>query len=153
MKTLDEVIDDFEKAYDLERRCENCSGCLGQENGCPNDGTESIPDALSYLKKYRDNKKYLRYWTEKAISEQQNIIDGYMIQKNEDNPVLTWEQLKTMEGKPVWVEQCNGDTKGWILILRTNYDVINCTTKHDNSFYLYKSSYGEKWQAYRKERE
>lgn len=53
MKTLDEVIDDFEKACDLERRCENCSGCLGQEEGCPNDGAESVPDALRYLKAYR----------------------------------------------------------------------------------------------------
>ena len=33
MKTLDEVIEVFEKACDLERRCEDCSGCLGQENG------------------------------------------------------------------------------------------------------------------------
>ena len=53
MKTLDEVIDDFEKACDLERRCKDCSGCLGQEDGCPNDGAESIPDALNYLKEYR----------------------------------------------------------------------------------------------------
>lgn len=53
MKTLDEVIDNFEKACDLERRCANCSGCLGQEYGCPNDGAECVPDALHYLKDYR----------------------------------------------------------------------------------------------------
>lgn len=53
MKTLEEVIDDFEKACDLERRCANCSGCLDQEYGCPNDGAESVPDALHYLKEYR----------------------------------------------------------------------------------------------------
>ena len=70
----------------------------------------------------------------------------------EQNDPLTWDELKTMIGKPIWVEESNGDTKGWLLILRTNFDVINCTTKHGNSFYLYKSSYGERWQAYRKER-
>lgn len=53
MKSLDKVIDDFEKACDLKRRCEGCSGCLSQENGCPNDGAESVPDALHYLKEYQ----------------------------------------------------------------------------------------------------
>ena len=70
----------------------------------------------------------------------------------EANNALTWDELRQMEGKPEWVERCDGDTKGWLLILRTNYDVITCTTKHGNSFYLYKNHYCEKWQAYRKER-
>ena len=56
MKSLDEVIDIFEKACDLERRCEDCSGCLGQEEGCPNDGANAVPDALHYLKMYRSDK-------------------------------------------------------------------------------------------------
>lgn len=54
MKSLDEVIDIFEKACDLEKRCEDCPGCLSQDYGCPNDGAGSVPDALYYLKEYRD---------------------------------------------------------------------------------------------------
>ena len=52
MKTLDEVIDIFEKACDLERRCEDCAGCLAHE-WCPNDGADAVPDALHYLQSYQ----------------------------------------------------------------------------------------------------
>ena len=55
MKTLDEVINIFEKACDLERRCEDCSGCLGHDEGCPNDGANAVPDALYHLKMYRSD--------------------------------------------------------------------------------------------------
>lgn len=80
MKTLDEVIDNFEKACDLERRCEDCSGCLYQENGCPNDGAESIPDALHYLKEYKNLKR-----TAKVIEHDASItdIDGYKYHRSE----------------------------------------------------------------------
>lgn len=56
MKTLSEVIACFEKACDLEKRCEGCDGCLSQENGCPNDGADAVPDALHYLKEYHSLK-------------------------------------------------------------------------------------------------
>lgn len=76
MKTLDEVIDIFEKACDLERRCEDCTGCLGQEEGCPNDGADAVPDALHYLKEYRSDKMLYeadrKYWEEeysKAVED------------------------------------------------------------------------------------
>ena len=66
MKTLDEVIAIFEKACDLEKRCADCEGCLGQEYGCPNDGAKGVPDALHYLKMYRsDMQMYAenqKYW-------------------------------------------------------------------------------------------
>ena len=76
----------------------------------------------------------------------------FVILPDANNP-LSWDELLTMDGKPVWVEQHHGDTKGWLLILRKCDDVVTCTTKHGNSFYLYKANYGEKWQAYRKERD
>ena len=59
MKTLDEVINIFEKACDLEKRCEECDGCLSQEYGCPNDGAEAVPDALHYLREYRERQENL----------------------------------------------------------------------------------------------
>ena len=87
MKTLDEVIDDFEKACDLERRCEGCSGCLGHEEGCPNDGAESIPDALHYLKELRyilDNMVWVKP-EEKGHWEIKNLIPETMIEKKNEN--------------------------------------------------------------------
>ena len=128
MKTLDEVIAELED-------------------------DEMFADALHYLKEYKSDKDEI----DSTRLAYLDILTDYVALKQywaeqQANPALSWEELKTMEGKPIWVKECNGDTKGWLLILRTNYDVINCTTKHGNSFYLYKSSYSEKWQAYRKER-
>lgn len=138
MKTLDEVIDDFEKACDLERRCENCSGCLGQENGCPYDGAESVPDALYYLKEYRDLKNTMD-WHEEMEE----------IRRNLTNTPLTWDELKQMEGKPVWVV-VDGKERWRIikevtneyLILESWLPIHKCWMNHPNG-----------WQAYRKERE
>ena len=124
MKTLDEVI-----AY-FDNQTQQRHVYLTE------DAEDIYNDVLHYLKEYRALE--LAYI--KAMADL------------EDNQPLTWQEIQQMEGKPVWVEQCNGDTKGWLLILRTNFDIINCTTKHGNSFYLYKSSYGERWQAYRKEK-
>ena len=141
MKTLDEVIKAKELCAlvdygDDSDRCPECPYAKKDEHGdlsffCG----DCEEDALHYLREYR----------------KLDSLDAVAFPED-DNPALTWDELKQMEGKPVWMEQCNGDTKGWLLILRTNYDVINCTTKHGNSFYLYKSSYGKTWQAYRKER-
>lgn len=133
MKTLDEVIDALEICghdespkcpyFDTEHWC------------CCEDHMRSIyplkKDALHYLKEYQ-------------------VLGKDLVKLG--NEALTWDELKSMEGKPVWVEQHHGDTKGWLLILRKCDDVVICTTKHGNWFYLYKASCGEKWQAYRKER-
>lgn len=138
-------------------------------------------DALHYLKAFRDAKDTLerekdRYAEAvknceraenkyKKLTEEasQNLVNTSQITcpkchsefviLPESNDPLTWDELQQMEGKPVWVEQHHGDTKGWLLILRKCDDVVTCTTKHGNSFYLYKANYGEKWQAYRKERQ
>ncbi len=147
VKSLDKVIELAEHC--LKPMGQNlCSTCPGRyANRC-----NVWEDSLHYLKEYKNTdenyKKAIAHVTE-VIDHYEKMIADYL---SVNNPALTWDELRTMEGKPVWVEQCNGDTKGWLLILRTNFDVINCTTKHGNSFYLYKSSYGERWQAYRKER-
>lgn len=104
MKTLDEVIDNFEKACDLERRCENCSGCLGQENGCPYDGAESVPDALHYLKEYRDYRN-----ANKTVTQDGSVAEA-------ENEPLTWDELKQMEGKPVWVEWTKTEESYWCFV-------------------------------------
>ena len=169
MKTLDEIIDTFEKACDLERRCEGCSGCLSHDYGCPNDGAESIPDALHYLKEYQ--KVDSNYF-----SELHNIADAYFLQayredkdeltalrafwkEQHENAPLTWDELKAMTGKPVWVHEYDpiDDNKGWH---RCRWYLVNFV--NDTYFYVYDmdgvenyfdlSDYGKTWTAYRKEK-
>ena len=145
MKTLDEVI----KAYEI------CIGyyCSNAEHDvCPYFGESDMgcmkepeKDALHYLKEYRDHIKNEIIELQEEVKKQKEMIEFL------EKP-LTWDELRQMEGKSVWVEEHHGDTKGWLLILRKCDDVVTCTTKHGNSFYLYKANYGEKWQAYRKER-
>jgi len=182
MLTLDDVIDNFEKACDLELRCENCSGCLSQENGCPYDGAESIPDALHYLKEYRsdkvhweaDRKSYQGFvdsyiksrdkhqaavielkHKEKEVNE---ILTDYVALKQwwteqQVNPPLSWDELKAMEGKPVWIELLgNGHWKGWDVVGGFAYDDFGeaMVTVHNDDYY--KLDLGKTWQAYRKER-
>ena len=156
MKTLDEVIDNFEKACDLERRCEGCSGCLDQENGCPNDGAESVPDALHYLKEYRsekamweaDRKGYLDWieqYKEAREKHQQAVIE---LKKN---PPLTWDELKAMTGKPVWVEGDRGNM--WIIVGAFPRWMPDAFADSVPNIWWKKEDLGKTWQAYRKERE
>ena len=144
MKTLDEVIDDFEKACDLERRCEGCSGCLGHEEGCPNDGAESIPDALHYLKEYQ------RYQKTPSRNGHMALVDYF--EEQQKNEPLDWEQLKQMEGKPVWVktENCGAH---WYIIESIDDDMIIVIGKYCERINYYRDDDFIRWQAYRKERE
>ena len=97
-------------------------------------------DALYYLKEYRD----LQYGYIKAMADL------------EDNPPLTWQELKQMEGKPVWVELLyhhpEQKYKYWDVIKRFDavegYDLIDLA----QTGYLYKSLLNREWQAYRKKR-
>ena len=146
MKTLDEVIKAWSICFSDNSRSD-CTGCpYADEDGEAACFNHDRDDALIYLKAYQ--------WqmTNPDGDHQQLEKCRALLSDFYRNDPLSWDELRTMEGKPVWVEQFNGDTKGWLLILRTNYDVITCTTKHGNSFYLYKNHYCEKWQAYRKER-
>lgn len=146
MKTLDEVIKGFECCQNVE--CNECPYkiLINDDTHVPCDQLEKDEDALHYLKEYKANREDPD-GDHQQLKKARNLLWEFY-----QNDPLTWDELKTMEGKPVWVEQHHGDTKGWLLILRKCDDVVTCTTKHGNSFYLYKANYGEKWQAYRKER-
>lgn len=160
MKTLDEVINIFEKACDLERRCEDCSGCLGQEEGCPNDGANAVPDALHYLKEYRsdklqydaDRREWYETWQEKLKKleeSRQRFIDKLKeLDIGTLNEPLTWDELRTMEGKPVWYE--HEFWKGWIILGKVEQGA-NCEMIPDREekWYIVKDGSAK---AYRKER-
>ena len=83
MKTLDEVINDFEICLKASLNLESCNGCSYADEDDPRCRSHSSADALHYLKEY----KTLQYGYIKAIADL------------EDNPPLSWDELKQMEGK------------------------------------------------------
>lgn len=76
----------------------------------------------------------------------------------EENPALSWDELKTMEGMPVWVE---GKTvKHWAVITGIYYDDLNegylletyyAEKQGSNTSRRKRSTLGKTWQVYRKE--
>ena len=96
-------------------------------------------DALHYLKEYR----------------KLDSLDAVAFPED-DNPALTWDELKTMQGKPVWVEYESCNRKVWAIIdcFYTDAflkDQMNVALPHDY-WHLEKEMMGKTWQAYRKER-
>lgn len=153
MKTLDEVIAMLE-AYPVTPSSLDFDVTIVR--------VSDIDDVLHYLKEYRERKEMLRYWGEKAISEQQNVVDAYMLYKiasekrKKENPLLAWDELKTMEGKPVWIEAKSISVgvspywKDWYIIKSfTDDEYMLCNDGYEWG----KETQGSMWQAYQKERE
>ena len=88
-------------------------------------------------------------------------LKEYQSTKDEDNPVLTWEQLKTMEGKPVWIELLNHDiwedpshrvdSEWWVIGEVRKDDIILAT--YLDEMELCEEDIDVLWKAYRKERQ
>lgn len=149
MKTIDEVIKALEMC--TADNCVCLSGCPYSEFADGDDGCEyhAIPamqiDALHYLKIFQRHEERVR-------SQLDDLKEEY-----QPNEPLTWEQLKQMEGKPVWVELPHSYRKAWGLndgMFTDAYgnDCITVKVLHD-LWHLQKKQMGETWQAYRKEKE
>lgn len=135
MKTLDEVIKALE--YCGDGNSNTCIGCpyadVDGEAACFDHDRE---DALQYLREYQR----LQIAFLKALADL------------EDNPPLTWDELKGMEGKPVWVE--HRLFKGWRLIgWQANDHMMNLVGPYSEQLPLFADGCGSDWQAYRKEME
>ena len=96
--------------------------------------------AIAYLKGYRD------------------VLPEYAQMKLDavTNEPLTWDELKGMEGKPVWIDAeslpvgVSPYWKDWYIIKSfSNDEFMYC----NDSFELAKEMQGRLWQAYLKERE
>lgn len=102
-------------------------------------------DALEYLKKL----KRIEVKIEKiAIGNLEDTLSKM------DNPPLTWDELKGMGGKPVWVE-VDGKWWGrfWAFVEVGNDSYINFYQKgQEYPEDLWKCNMGKTWNAYRKER-
>lgn len=134
MKTLDEVIDKLEKADTTWSNIKN------------NLNYEDFRDALFYLKEYKKNQEDPDGDHQQLEKAQKLLWEFYQ------NDPLTWQELRGMEGKPVWVELLKGKWKGWDVIGgfdEDDFGVAMVTVRGDD---YYKLDLGKKWQAYRKER-
>ena len=144
MKTLDEVIKAFEWCCnDDNDECDECP-YNGEKDGCHQRNL----DALNYLRAYRDTR-FLADKQRKYLKDRIADIE---------NPPLTWDELRKMEGKPVWIEGSHGciwDQKSWALINFTHDGDMYCLVIEPKAgcFCIGEEDYGTDWQAYRKERE
>lgn len=137
MNTLDEVIKVFE------------TGMLFSDKPFDEAFREFNSDALHYLKEYKNtDEKY-----KKAIAHVTEVVDYYekMVADYQavNNPPLTWDELKSMVGKPVWV---NCAAKRWIVIadFRENGNGAEYFEATDGGLFSAKTQ-SDLWQAYRKE--
>lgn len=147
MKTLDEVI----TALNMCQRsaCEKCPYYDPNVDIC-DDVAQS--DALHYLKEFK-----------RISARLEKIALGNITETLEklDNPALTWDELKQMQGKPVWVEFAGGGD--WMLVvgvLKWDENQINLRMVNGRLFRISKQGESREleyqrgnWQAYRKERE
>ena len=138
MKSLNTVIEVLEACQNDAIECFECP--LRHETEC-----ELKDVTLAYLKEYQSAKDDL---DEKRLKYLNAIAEF------EDNPVLTWEQLKTMKDKPVWVEVYgNWYGKFWAFVEVVNDAYMNFYQKgQEYPEDLWKRDIGKSWQAYRKER-
>lgn len=137
MPTLDEVIKAMENCYGSDAECcDKCSYTMevtGHGVICRKCDLED--DALHYLKEFQGLSKM---WNDKLDKEQ-------------ENPPLTWDELKQMRGKPVWVE--HHLFKGWRLIgWQGNDHMMNLVGPYSEQLPLFADGCGCDWQVYRKER-
>ena len=120
---------------------------------------------LHYLKMYRsdqiqweaDRENWRDKW-ESYIEARERHLDAMKELKRNDP--LTWDELKQMEGKPIWVEynfqigdkEFRDKSKRWCIIgeFKPWHDTEIIIT--ENGFVLSKNEQIKCWQAYGKER-
>ena len=143
MKTLDEVIACLDGCGHID--CDDCPYHYEDEKIEVDDCAQSYKDALHYLKEYK------RVQTKIEKIALGNIEDTLV---KLDNKPLTWDELKTMEGKPVWVECWLG--KRWGIIEKIDnvdgVEIAYCIVSPGHRWSLYAEDTDKIWQAYRKER-
>lgn len=139
MKTLDEVMNEmaFEQQYNTS------------------EWTELNAEALHYLKEYKDDKDEL----DSTRFAYLDILTDYVTLKNfwaesQANPPLTWDELREMDGKPVWIElsyQMAWGLNDGTYIDAFGHEIVTIKVLHD-LWHLDKALMGKVWQAFRKER-
>lgn len=156
MKTLEDVIKAYECKKSIEDKCNKCPYFYECDDKYHCECEARDNDTLHYLKTIET--------TENLYHNAVNELNKWKDEDWKDRCLpLTWDELKTMEGKPVWVEYLK---PVWVELDGAIYDAEWCIVKdinddvmHDTEGYgygranKYGDGYGVGWQAYRKERE
>jgi len=130
MKTLDKVIEELQY-WDT---CHEYPECFYDD--------EVTRDALHYLKEYQ------RYQNTPSCNGHMALVDYF--EESQKNEPLTWDELKEMEDKPVWVE--TEPINGWIIVeIRDSFMKGREYIKF-GLLELSNKELGKTWKAYRKER-
>lgn len=141
MRTLDEVIKAMEMCTTCPEDDEMCPGCpYADEQGNPQCVGQDKEDAIHYLKEFK-----------RISARLEKIALGNITETLEklDNPALTWDELREMEGKPVWVE--SRFYRQWAIIggIDNDYKIVRF---YGQNLYAPESMDDDTWRAYRKER-
>ena len=166
-KTLDEVIAEVQTIVD-RYELDGCFYCSFLRE-CKGDGECYFSDTLHYLQEYRDHQQRLLTLCDNygdAIVECERVENKYkrmmedpdgdhqqlqkaraLLQEFYRNDPLDWDELKQMEGKPVWICMNNGFC---------HWGIIDDV--YEDEIYIDGEDYTKKnmvtvWQAYRKERD
>lgn len=69
-----------------------------------------------------------------------------------ENKPLTLEQLRKMDGEPVWIKGSDAKTSGWALIKgKREKQIANCPDDWNISYYM--KDYGKTWLPYARRQE
>lgn len=158
MKTLDEVIEALTVCTTEPMSCDKCPYYEEAIDCCPDN--QSQIDALHYLKEYRD---IIGDIVGEALEKKRDYYVQLLqkTQQLEDNPPLTWDELKEMRGQPVWVEIMNKDElpaldSRWGIATGPYVNFSNQLAWSQvglgSTYELQVKDYGKTWQVYRKER-
>lgn len=153
MKTLDEVIEAEEICSQIDAECSKCPYKATAKGWCE----EKDRDALYYLKEYKKDREDPDGDHQQLEKAQKLLWEFYQ------NDPLTWQELKGMEGMPVWVEQTmvleegtpeeyRQDVKEWMIIsdFHNKQGWIDMVNVVDGEVQFDRRD--PSWKAYRKER-
>ena len=143
MKTLDAVIKALEYCLNPVDNFGNCNAECPYIHCCDPSNRDVTEDALHYLRVLQKMQKAKPL----AKSEWEELY----------NPPLTWDELRTMEGKPIWVESSGPfNRRRWMFVGEwfDDDEMRLFDMGYDYPDYVSKNSYESgTWQAYRKERD
>lgn len=110
-----------------------------------------IVDAVFYLREYCEKRDEICEIA-KIMADSWELHKQTMAFEDRNDPI-SWDELKQMEGKPVWVERnvCDG-FKEWCLVHARFDDEIWFADENGTIFRYSRDEYGKIWVTYRKER-
>ena len=147
-ETLDEAIEAL--VFCLKGLCEYCPFNKEDRNFCE-DAKCAV--ALGYLKEYKKKCEDLVNAT-KDLKKEKDLYSYALNDVASTQIPLTWEELKTMESEPVWIELLyhHPEQKYEYLDIIKYFDMIADyeVIVLSKTGYLYKDLLGKDWKAYQR---